>query len=304
LNDYIFNQLCTVVPAENIYPDEPMNRHTTFRTGGKADCYIKVGSVDELSELIKLIKKMDRDYYIVGNGSNLLVSDEGYKGIIISMLGSMNDISVDGETIYAQAGALNSQIANIARDNGLSGFEFAAGIPGTIGGAMIMNAGAYDGEMSFVTKSVDILNKNGEIMTLTNSDMNFSYRNSSIKNSGHIVLGARFALKKSSPEEIEEKMKDFASRRREKQPLEYPSAGSTFKRPEGLFAGKLIQDAGLKGYSVGGAQVSEKHAGFVINKDNATSNDIYTLIENVKAKVLENSGVELEPEVIMLGTFN
>jgi UDP-N-acetylmuramate dehydrogenase len=303
LNEYILKQLGSVVSTENIYPDEKMDKHTTFRTGGKADCYIKVSSQKELCDLIKLLKTMEREYYIVGNGSNLLVSDEGYKGIIISMLGSMSDISVDGDLIYAQAGALNSQVARVAKDNSLTGLEFAAGIPGTVGGAMIMNAGAYDGEMAGVVKSVDILNKNGEVMTLTNSEMDFGYRHSAIKNSGHIVLGASFKLQKGDVASIEAKMQDFASRRREKQPLEYPSAGSTFKRPEGLFAGKLIQDAGLKGYTVGGAQVSEKHAGFVINKGNATSSDVYRLIKDVQAKVLENSGVELEPEVIMLGKF-
>lgn len=303
MNEYILKQLGSVVSTENIYPDEKMDKHTTFRTGGKADCYIKVSSQKELRDLIKLLKTMEREYYIVGNGSNLLVSDEGYKGIIISMLGSMSDISVDGDLIYAQAGALNSQVARVAKDNSLTGLEFAAGIPGTVGGAMIMNAGAYDGEMAGVVKSVDILNKNGEVMTLTNSEMDFGYRHSAIKNSGHIVLGASFKLQKGDVASIEAKMQDFASRRREKQPLEYPSAGSTFKRPEGLFAGKLIQDAGLKGYTVGGAQVSEKHAGFVINKGNATSSDIYRLIKDVQAKVLENSGVELEPEVIMLGKF-
>ena len=303
MNEYIVKQLSTVVSEENIYPDEKMDKHTTFRTGGKVDYYIKVKSKDELTNLLSLLKKMERDYYIVGNGSNLLVSDEGYKGIIISMLGAMNRVTVDDECIYAEAGALNSQIASVARDNGLTGFEFAAGIPGTIGGAMIMNAGAYDGEMAHITSTVDILHKSGELMTLSNSEMKFGYRTSVLKNSGHIVTGAKFQLKKGNQAEIEAKMKDFASRRKEKQPLEYPSAGSTFKRPEGLFAGKLIQDAGLKGYTVGGAQVSEKHAGFVINKGNATSTDVYNLIKNVQAKVLETSGVELEPEVIMLGNF-
>ncbi|MCR4904120.1 MAG: UDP-N-acetylmuramate dehydrogenase [Butyrivibrio sp.] len=303
MNEYIINQLSTVVPRENIFPDEPMSRHTTFRTGGNADCYIKVTHRKQLIDLFKLVKEMGRDYYVVGNGSNLLVSDNGYKGIIISMLGGMNEVTVEGNTIYAQAGALNSQIASVAKANELTGFEFAAGIPGTIGGAMIMNAGAYGGEMAQVTEYVDVLNKNGEPMVLTNSAMEFEYRNSVLKNSCHIVLGAKIVLKKGDAGEIEAKMKELASKRKEKQPLEYPSAGSTFKRPAGNFAGKLIEDAGLKGYSIGGAQVSKKHSGFIINTGTATSTDIYNLIKDVQNKVLEESGIELETEVIMLGKF-
>ncbi len=301
MNSEIIAYLKDIISEENIYIDEPMSRHTTFRTGGPASLFLCPGNIQELEKVAQLIRKLGLPYFIIGNGSNLLVSDAGFEGVMIS-LERLDSISLVGENkILAQAGALNSGIAAFARDNSLTGFEFAAGIPGTIGGAMIMNAGAYGGEMKMITEQVDVLSPEGEFMTLSNDNMEFGYRNSAIKGRGYIVLSALLKLKKGSEKEISETMKELALKRKEKQPLEYPSAGSTFKRPEGYFAGKLIEDAGLRGFSVGDAQVSEKHCGFVVNKGNATSSDIYELIKEVKDRVYASFGVTLEPEVIMVG---
>ncbi|MBR4670024.1 MAG: UDP-N-acetylmuramate dehydrogenase [Butyrivibrio sp.] len=292
-----------IVSSENVIENEDMSRHTTFKTGGPASLFISPEDTEQLIKVIEVLKKISGDYFILGNGSNILVSDKGFDGAVIS-LKKFSGIELKGDdTIVAGAGALNSAIASFARDNSLTGFEFAAGIPGTIGGAMIMNAGAYDGEMKQVTKEVTVLSPAGEIMVLDNQTMEFGYRTSAIKGRGYIVLSVELKLEKGDQGAISEKMAELAARRRDKQPLEFPSAGSTFKRPEGFFAGKLIEDAGLRGYSIGGAAVSDKHCGFVINKGGATSSDIYRLITEVKAKVMETSGVELEPEVIMLGDF-
>ena len=280
-----------------------MSRHTTFRTGGPASLFIRPDDEEGALKAVSYLRQQEQPFFILGNGSNLLVSDRGYDGVIIS-LEKLNDLHLEnGTTIVAEAGVLNSAIASFARDNSLSGFEFAAGIPGTIGGAMIMNAGAYGGEMKDITDSVRVIAKDGEVDTIPGSDCDFGYRTSALKRGGFVVTSAKLKLSKGDPEAIAAYMKELALKRKEKQPLEYPSAGSTFKRPEGYFAGKLIEDAGLRGFSVGGAQVSEKHCGFVINKDNATSADIYNLIIEVKKRVLDDSGVTLEPEVIMLGEF-
>lgn len=303
MNKEVINAIEQIVSASNVLENEPMSRHTTFRTGGPASLFIRPENKDQLAEVMALIKKLGAEFFVLGNGSNLLVSDEGFDGVVIS-LSKMNDIHLEGDKdIYAEAGAMNSQIATFARDNGLKNFEFAAGIPGTIGGAMIMNAGAYGGEMKLVTKSVTVLSPEGEIMVLDNASMEFGYRASAIKGRGYIVVSVLLSLKKGDKETITQNMQELAAKRREKQPLEFPSAGSTFKRPEGYFAGKLIEDAGLRGFSVGNAAVSEKHCGFVINKGNATSAEIYELICEVRKRVYENSGVTLEPEVIMLGKF-
>ena len=303
MNEGIINAIEQIVSASNVLENEPMSRHTTFRTGGPASLFIRPENKDQLVEVMALIKKLGTEFFVLGNGSNLLISDEGFDGVVIS-LSKMNDIHLEGDKdIYAEAGAMNSQIAAFARDNGLKNFEFAAGIPGTIGGAMIMNAGAYGGEMKLVTRSVTVLSPEGEIMVLDNASMEFGYRSSAIKGRGYIVISVLLSLEKGDKETITQNMQELAAKRREKQPLEFPSAGSTFKRPEGYFAGKLIEDAGLRGFSVGDAAVSEKHCGFVINKGNATSAEIYELICEVKKRVYENSGVTLEPEVIMLGKF-
>ncbi|RKM57794.1 UDP-N-acetylmuramate dehydrogenase [Butyrivibrio sp. XB500-5] len=292
-----------IVSSENVIENEDMSRHTTFKTGGPASLFISPADTEQLKKVIEVLDRISADFFILGNGSNILVSDKGYDGAVISLRKFSEVTLKDDTTIVAEAGALNSAIASFARDNSLTGFEFAAGIPGTIGGAMIMNAGAYDGEMKLVTKEVTVLSPSGEIMVLDNSTMEFGYRTSAIKGRGYVVLSVELSLTKGDQAAINEKMADLAARRRDKQPLEYPSAGSTFKRPEGYFAGKLIEDAGLRGYSVGGAAVSDKHCGFVINKGGATSSDIYRLITEVKDKVQKESGVELEPEVIMLGEF-
>ena len=303
MNEGIINAIEQIVSASNVLENEPMSRHTTFRTGGPASLFIRPDNKEQLVEVMALIKKLGTEFFVLGNGSNLLVSDKGFDGVVIS-LSKMNDIHLEGDKdIYAEAGAMNSQIAAFARDNGLKNFEFAAGIPGTIGGAMIMNAGAYGGEMKLVTRSVTVLSPEGEIMVLDNASMEFGYRSSAIKGRGYIVISVLLSLEKGDKETITQNMQELAAKRREKQPLEFPSAGSTFKRPEGYFAGKLIEDARLRGFSVGDAAVSEKHCGFVINKGNATSAEVYELICEVRKRVYENSGVTLEPEVIMLGKF-
>ncbi len=299
----VYEALAKYVPEENIWVQEPMSKHTTFRVGGNADCMVKVANKTQLADIIRYIGRVEYPCLVLGNGSNLLVSDKGFKGIVLQIGDAMNKITVMGDTIIAQAGALMSQVAKAALDASLTGLEFASGIPGTIGGGVVMNAGAYDGEMSQVVESVSVINKDGEELIFDNETMEFGYRDSVIKRHRFIVTEVKFKLKKGDKDQIKQKMDELAAKRREKQPLEFPSAGSTFKRPEGYFAGKLIMDAGLGGYTVGDAQVSEKHCGFVINRGNATAEDVYTLIRDVKDRVYETSGVTLEPEVIFVGEF-
>ena len=303
MNSEVLAGLSKIVSREDILIDEPMSRHTTFRTGGPASLFLRTEDEKQAFDAVRFLRQQGEPFFILGNGSNLLVSDKGYEGVIIS-LDKLDDLRIEEDTtIVAQAGVLNSSIASFARENSLSGFEFAAGIPGTIGGAMIMNAGAYGGEMKNITESVRAISPEGEICVLSGKDCDFGYRTSALKRGGFVVVSARLSLTGGNKDDISALMTELALKRKEKQPLEYPSAGSTFKRPEGYFAGKLIEDAGLRGFSVGGAQVSEKHCGFVINRDNATSTDIYELITEVKRRVLESSGVTLEPEVVMLGDF-
>lgn len=292
-----------ILPEDRIFINESMKKHTTFRTGGAADLFLMPENAEQLSELIRLCRREGQEYFIIGNGSNLLVSDRGYRGIIIAVTEAFSDIGVSGNEIHAGAGALLSGIADTARKNSLSGFEFASGIPGTAGGAMVMNAGAYGGEMKDVVKSVEALTPEGERVNLSNSEMGFGYRKSIVKSEGLTVLKIIFSLNPGNEGEIKAKMDELSAKRREKQPLEFPSAGSTFKRPEGHFAGKLIMDAGLAGFSVGGASVSEKHCGFIINRGNATSDDVYRLIKKVREVVKEGSGILLESEVMMIGDF-
>jgi UDP-N-acetylmuramate dehydrogenase len=303
LKEELLGSLRGILSEENILIDEPMSRHTTFKTGGPARLFIRPDNRQQLLEALDIIRKSGEQHYILGNGSNLLVSDKGYEGVIISLSNLRNLEVVDETHIRAEAGCLNSQIAALARENSLTGFEFAAGIPGTIGGAMIMNAGAYGGEMKMITEKVTVLSPEGEIETFDNAAMEFGYRTSAIKNKGYVVLEVLLSLENGDRDTIIATMNDLALKRKEKQPLEYPSAGSTFKRPEGYFAGKLIEDAGLRGYQVGGARVSDKHCGFVVNMGDATSTDVYRLICDVKDKVFEDTKVTLEPEVIMLGEF-
>ena len=303
MNQELGKKLLSILKEEQVKKDEPMKSHTTFRVGGPADYFVTPQTAEEVAKVIETCTQEKVPYYIVGNGSNLLVSDKGYEGVIIQIYKQMNQVKVEGAQIHAQAGALLSMIAKRALDAELTGFEFAAGIPGTLGGACVMNAGAYGGEMQDVLKSVTVLTDKGEVKTLAKEELELGYRTSVIAKKGYIVLEAVLELQKGEKEKIQAVMDDLKERRVTKQPLEYPSAGSTFKRPEGYFAGKLIQDAGLRGFQVGGAQVSEKHCGFVINKDQATASDVMNLMNQVSDKVYEEFGVRLQPEVKRLGEF-
>ena len=289
------------LPAENIHIKEPMSKHTTFRIGGAADCFLQIENAEQLKNIQGYLQQLELPYFVLGNGSNLLVSDEGLAGVVLEIADKMSEVRVEGECIVAQAGALMSKIARVAYENGLTGFEFAAGIPGTIGGGVVMNAGAYGGELKQMVTTVSVLDREGRLLDLDNAAMEFGYRTSAIKNQPFIVTQVRIQLAPGNKEEIKAIMDDLAAKRREMQPLEYPSAGSTFKRPEGYFAGKLIMDAGLRGYRVGDAQVAEKHCGFVINRGAATAADVKQLMSHVQAEVREQFGVELEPEVIFVG---
>lgn len=303
LSSTFIENLSRIVPKENIVLNELMSRHTTFRVGGEAACLIKVSDSRELSKIITFLKQTEHDFFVLGNGSNLLVSDNGYDGVVLKLEGEFSEIHTDGLKLVSGAGVSLAKAAKTAMEKGLTGMEFASGIPGTLGGAIVMNAGAYDGEMKQIVKEVTVMDQEGNILVLDNETMEFGYRTSVIKNRPFIVLSAVLMLQEGKSEEIKAKMDDFAERRREKQPLEYASAGSTFKRPEGYFAGKLIMDAGLRGFSIGGAQVSEKHCGFIINTGNASATDISELIAEVQDRVKEQFGVMLEPEVIRIGQF-
>lgn len=303
MNHNFKEELYTIIEKARVMEAEPMKAHTTFRVGGPADYFVVPKNAEEVAGVIRLCKEYDVPYFVEGNGSNLLVGDKGIRGVVLQIFKSMSNICVEGEQITAQAGASLAQIANAALAESLAGFEFAAGIPGTLGGAVVMNAGAYGGEMKDVLASVKVLTEEGEVLELAADELELGYRTSIIPKKNYIVLEARILLKKGNQEEIKGYMDELRKKRIEKQPLEYPSAGSTFKRPEGYFAGKLIQDAGLKGFTVGGAQVSEKHSGFVINKGNATAADIMSLMEQVTELVKKDSGITLEPEVKRVGEF-
>ncbi len=298
-----YDKLITVIDKDRVLQEEPMKKHITFRVGGNADYFVMPNSISEVKGILACCKENHIPYYILGNGSNLLVGDKGFRGVVIQIYKEMNQIEVTGNTVTAQAGALLSKVGHAALEAELTGFEFAAGIPGTVGGAVVMNAGAYGGEMKDIIQCATVLTEEGEVKELSKNELELGYRTSVIAKKNYIVLGACFQLQKGIKEEIRSVMDDLKGRRIEKQPLEYPSAGSTFKRPEGYFAGKLIQDAGLCGFQVGGAQVSEKHCGFVINKENATAADIVSLMEQVSQKVEKEFGVVLEPEVKRIGEF-
>ena len=298
-----YKELCSVAGKENVAVDEQMSRHTTFRIGGPADYFVTPSKEEEIEAVIRVCRQYNIPFYIMGNGSNLLVGDKGYRGAVIQIFKKMYSIEVKENQICAQAGALLSKIAAKALKAGLTGFEFASGIPGTLGGALVMNAGAYGGEMKQVLKSARVLDIQGNIFTLSAEQMEFGYRTSIFAKKGYIVLNAVIELQSGDKEAIREKMEELRERRVTKQPLEYGSAGSTFKRPEGYFAGKLIEDAGLRGFRIGDAQVSEKHCGFVINRGNATAAEVIELMEQVVIRVEKNSGVHLEPEVKRIGEF-
>ena len=299
----LYESLCGILGKENVWCEELMSRHTTFRVGGPADYFVTPDSEEGLQGLLELLREDGTPYYVVGNGSNLLVGDKGYRGVVVQIGRRMNRIHVAGNTIEAQAGVSLSRLAAQALEEGLKGLEFASGIPGTLGGAVMMNAGAYGGEMKQVLQSARVLTPEGKIETRTVEEMKLGYRTSIFADNGDIILSALIRLETGDREQIRARMEELKTQRMTKQPLEYPSAGSTFKRPEGHFAGKLIEDAGLRGFQVGGAQISEKHCGFVINRDQATAADIRSLMKRVADKVEETSGVRLEPEVKQIGEF-
>jgi len=302
MNDQFLTELQNVMGGSGIFMEEPMKKHTTFRVGGPADVLVQPDET-ALAAILALCRQYHVSYSFIGNGSNLLVGDKGIRGVVIEMTDPMGNIEVDGTKITAQAGAMLSKIANTAASNGLGGMEFAAGIPGSVGGAVVMNAGAYGGEMKDIIEKVYVLDENGAQLELDRDALDLGYRHSCIPEKKYIVTKVVLELVPRNEAEIRSEMKELNEKRAEKQPLQYPSAGSTFKRPEGYFAGKLIMDAGLRGYQVGGAQVSEKHCGFVINKGEATAADICRLMQDVSDKVQAQFGVVLEPEVKMIGEF-
>lgn len=303
ISSAIYEFLSVHVPEENIFFDEPMCRHTTFRVGGEAKCFVRISDREQIRSIIPYLQQVEIPFFILGNGSNLLVGDKGYQGVVLQIGDRMNRITVSGEHMTVQAGALLSQVAREALEKELTGFEFASGIPGTIGGGVVMNAGAYGGEMKQVVERITVMNRQGEVLELSGEEMEFGYRTSIIKNRPFIVLEVCLKLSQGNSSDIRAKMEELTRKRKEKQPLEFASAGSTFKRPDGYFAGKLIMDAGLRGYSIGGACVSEKHCGFVVNTGKATAADVAEVIWEVQDRVKDRFGVTLEPEVIFLGDF-
>lgn len=303
MSEIMISNLARYVDRERISENVLLKDYTTFKVGGPASIMIKVNTVKELCDIIAYINKCQSPYMIIGNGSNLLVSDEGYSGIVLKLEGDFTKVETKENVISAGAGTLLVNVCKEALNNSLTGLEFAYGIPGTVGGAIVMNAGAFDGDMSMVVTGVEAVTKEGEPIYVAPHSLRFGYRKSEVRKTGLTVTKVEFTLKKGEQKEIEDKMNELKNRRVEKQPLEYPSAGSTFKRPEGNFAGKLISEAGLSGERIGGACVSTKHNGFIINDAGATAKDINDLIELVKERVYDNSNVKLEPEVIKIGKF-
>ena len=309
ITEGLVSELIKIAAPERVTRDEPLSGHCSFRTGGPADLFIQVCTEEELVKTMELLRSSGIEVFLLGRGTNLLIGDGGFRGAVVTMCApsgpesDLRDVRIDGCRLRAGAGASLLKIAMAARDASLAGFEFAAGIPGSLGGAVMMNAGAYGGEMKDVVKSVRIYYPGSGIREFSGEEMEFGYRTSRLKRESGIVLGAEMEFEPGDRQQITDRITELAQKRMDKQPLEYASAGSTFKRPEGYFAGKLIQDAGLMGFSVGDAQVSEKHAGFVINRGSASAAQIRQLIEEVQRIVLEDSGVQLEREVIFLGEF-
>ena len=290
----MLEKLQKLLGEAKVLVQEPMASHTTFRIGGPADYFVMPETVEELAAVLKLCKEEQMPYFILGNGSNLLVGDKGFRGVVIQLYKNFDGIQIEGTKVTAKAGAMLIRVAKESGKAGLTGLEFASGIPGTIGGAMVMNAGAYGGEMKDVVTAVTVLTKEGDIKNLTGDEMNFRYRGSVVEDEGYIVLEAVMELKEGNLEEIQARIDELSIQRKTKQPIEYPSAGSTFKRPEGYFAGALIEQNNLKGVAVGGAQVSEKHAGFIINRANATSKDVRELVSEIQNVVAEKTGYNRE----------
>lgn len=298
----IYDELSLQIDKSRMIPNAPMKEYTSFRAGGNAALLIKPENAGELSYALKVLSERGVEHMVIGNGSNLLVKDSGYRGVILRIGEPFQEFNVTGDRMEAGAGVLLSAAARAAQGASLTGFEFASGIPGTVGGAVFMNAGAYDGEISYILESAEILSRNGSrIFTLKKDELEFSYRYSLLQRTGDVLLKAVFHLEKGDREKIDARVKELTARRTEKQPLNYPSAGSFFKRPPNHFAGKLIQDAGLQGLTVGGAQVSTLHAGFIVNIGEATATNIIDLMEIVRGAVFEEFGVLLEPEVRIIG---
>lgn len=298
----VISKIQAIVPSERVKLGEYMKEHTSFKIGGPSDVYVEAHNELELKGVLKLMAFSGTEHLLVGNGSNFLVSDAGYRGVIIKLAGDFEYVEAEGSRLKAGAASLLSSVSTFAAERGLSGLEFASGIPGSIGGAIFMNAGAYGGEMKDVVKRVTLLSPDGEeSFTLSGEEMNFSYRNSGIQESGAIVMSVEMELREDNPEDIKARISELREKRNSKQPVQYPSAGSTFKRPVGGFAAALIEEAGLKGFSVGGAQVSEKHSGFVINTGDASCADVVELMKQVRQRVYDNAGIVLEPEVRIIG---
>lgn len=300
MNVNIHQELANIVSEKNVTKDKPLKDHTYTKLGGNADYFVTPTSYEQVQEVVKFAKRDDIPFTLLGNGSNLIIRDGGIRGIVM-YLGKLNEIRVEGTMMIAQSGALIADVSKKALEHHLTGLEFACGIPGSVGGALFMNAGAYGGEIKDVLITTTVVDRNGELKELRAEQLDLSYRFSNIQKNGDIVLEATFGLAPGNYEEIKAKMDDLTYRRESKQPLEYPSCGSVFKRPPGYYAGKLIQDSGLQGKQIGGAQVSLKHAGFIINKDNATAKEYIALIEHVQKVVKEKFGVELEREVRIIG---
>lgn len=307
--EIMLRRLQEILGADHVFPEEPMAKHITFRVGGPAEWFVLVDSVEQLRQVIALCREQEETYTIIGNGSDLLVSDDGVRGVIIRLAGEFEEV-VSKETVnkgicdvQAGAGVMLATLSLRAGKKGFTGLEFANGIPGTVGGAVLMNAGAYGGEIKDTIVGADVMTKDGEIRCLNKEELELSYRHSAMMESGDVILKAYFKLSVRPKLQIFAVMESYKKARQEKQPLEYPSAGSTFKRPEGYFAGKLIQDAGLSGCKIGGAMVSTKHAGFVINAGGATATDVYQLIQHIQKTVKDSFQVELQPEVRFLGEF-
>ena len=301
MSDEIVTRLINITGKDNVRINEPMKNHTTFKIGGPAQYYVTPESVTQIQEVVSLCRDMNIPLHVIGNGSNILVGDDGVDGVVLALFNTFSDYEIKDNVITAQAGMSLIKLAVIALREGLTGLEFASGIPGSVGGAVYMNAGAYDGQMKDVVTSVTVLDEAGNIRILGRDELDMGYRTSTVAKHNMIVLQVLIELKAGNKEQIKDRMNQLSELRKQKQPLEYPSAGSTFKRPEGYFAGKLIADAGLKGYSIGGAAVSEKHAGFVVNMGGATAKDVVELTDYIKKRIMEQFGVTLELEIKRIG---